>query len=141
MTWRDDVVSAARSWLGTPYHHRARVKGAGTDCGMILIAVFSEAGLIEDFDAGEYSPDWMMHRSQELYLQTVERYAKKVNREPQAGDIALFRFGRCISHGAIVTEWPEIIHAYRPAGCVTIDNAEANDDLKGRLVGFWTVAA
>jgi len=28
------VTEEARVWLGTPYHHMGRVKGAGTDCLM-----------------------------------------------------------------------------------------------------------
>lgn len=140
MSWRDDVVSEARSWLGTPYHHRARVKGAGTDCGMILIAVFSQVGVIEDFDPGEYSQEWMMHRSEEKYLAQVERYATKVDRDPLPGDIVLFKFGRCISHGAIVTEWPCVVHAYLHAGMVVEDNLNTNENLKNRLSGVWSVA-
>lgn len=139
MTWRDDAVSVARSWLGTPYHHRARIKGVGTDCGMILIAVFSECGVIEDFDPGEYAQEWMMHRSEEKYLEAVERYATKVERDPLPGDIVLFKFGRCISHGAIVSEWPCIIHAYMQAGMVVEDNLDTNEALKNRLIGVWSV--
>jgi cell wall-associated NlpC family hydrolase len=139
MMSRADVVNTARSWLRTPYHHKARIKGAGVDCGQILIAVFSEASLIEDFDPGEYPQDWMLHRSEEKYLQTVERYAQKKSFTPMPGDIALFQFGRCISHGAIVTEWPHVIHAYKPAGMVVEENIESNPDLLNRFSGLWTV--
>ncbi|HYL49488.1 MAG TPA: hypothetical protein VET84_09005 [Stellaceae bacterium] len=41
------------------------------------------------------------------------------------GDIALWRFGRCFSHGAIVIEWPVVIHAYLGRGCVLEDAAKA----------------
>ena len=34
-----DVVRMARTWLGTPYHHQGRVKGAGVDCGGLVIGV------------------------------------------------------------------------------------------------------
>lgn len=136
---RETIIQVAKSWLNTPYHHKARIKGIGTDCGQILIAVYSEAGLIEEFEPEDYPGDWMMHRSEERYLQTVETYATRVDRNPLPGDIALFKFGRCISHGAIVIEWPTIIHAYKPSGFVTLDDAENNQDLKDRLVGFWSV--
>lgn len=136
---REAIVQVARSWLGTPYHHKAKIKGVATDCGQILIAVYAEVGLIQDFDPGDYPGDWMMHRDEERYLKTVETYAKKVDRNPLPGDIALFKFGRCISHGAIVVDYPEVIHAYKPAGFVILDNIEANEDLKNRLVGYWSV--
>lgn len=137
--WRDDVIKEARSWIGTPYHHRGAIKDVGVDCGMILIKIFSQAGVIQDFDPGEYPQDWMMHRSEERYLQTVERYAKKTDRDPLPGDIVLFKFGRCISHGGIITKWPYMVHAYKDAGMVVEDNIECCLPLKDRLVGFWTV--
>jgi cell wall-associated NlpC family hydrolase len=136
---RETIVRVAKSWLGTPYHHRAKIKGVGTDCGQILIAVFAEAGLIKDFDPGNYPGDWMLHRDEERYLGTIETYAKRITRDPLPGDIALFKYGRCISHGAIVTDYPEIIHAYKPSGCVILDNIETNEDLGNRLVGYWSV--
>lgn len=135
---RDKVVEIAKSWLRTPYHHRAKLKGHGVDCGQILIAVFSEAGLISDFDTGEYPQDWMLHRDEERYLKSVEKYAHRVE-VPKPGDIALFKFGRCVSHAAIVVEWPIVIHSYKIAGMVTYDDVTANKNLENRLVGFWSV--
>jgi NlpC/P60 family putative phage cell wall peptidase len=131
------VVEVAKTWLNTPYHHRAMVKGAGTDCGMSLIGIFSEAGVIEPFDPEPYPPDWMLHRGEERYLGIVERFAKPVD-SCKPGDIALFKFGHCISHGGIVADWPMIIHAYRDAGCVTIDDVTANARLRKHFVGFWS---
>jgi NlpC/P60 family putative phage cell wall peptidase len=139
MTTREKSVEVARTWIGTPYHHKAKVKGAGTDCGMILIAIFAEAGVIKDYEPEDYPADWMMHRSEERYLATVEKFAKKVEREPLPGDLVLFKFGRCISHGAIVTEWPNIIHAYKQAGCVVEENITTNQSLFDRLSGVWSV--
>lgn len=135
---REKVVEVAKSWLRTPYHHRAKLKGCGVDCGQILVAVFSEAGVIDDFDTGEYPQDWMLHREEEKYLMAVEQYAHKVE-SPKPGDIALFKFGRCVSHAAIVIEWPVVIHAYKVAGMVTYDDVIANKPLGDRLVGFWSV--
>ncbi|MGH6984585.1 MAG: hypothetical protein ACREEI_10205 [Stellaceae bacterium] len=40
-------------------------------------------------------------------------------------DIALWRFGRCFSHGAIVVDWPVVIHAYLGRGCVLEDAGKA----------------
>jgi len=51
---------------------------------------------------------------------------------PEPGDIQMMRFGRTMSHAAIVTHWPEIIHAYQPAGMVTLGSAE-EEAFTGRL--------
>jgi cell wall-associated NlpC family hydrolase len=43
---RATVVAEARSWIRTPYHNCADVKGAGVDCGMLLVRVFVDTGLM-----------------------------------------------------------------------------------------------
>ena len=130
------VIHEAMSWLGTPYHHEARVKGAGVDCGQFPAAVYEACGLIPAVEIGPYPPDWHMHRGDERYLGYVETHFEKTE-SPQPGDLALFRFGRAISHSGIVIEWPIIIHAYITARAVVLDDAIANKDLEKRLVGFW----
>ena len=135
---RKAVVEEAMSWLATPYHHQARVKAGGVDCGMLLAEVYERAGVMPAVDPGEYPSDWMCHRSEERFLGIVESYAHKIEGPPLPGDIALFRWGRCISHGAIVIEWPRIIHAFLVAGEVVLDDAVANQALSTRLAGFWS---
>lgn len=135
---RAAVVAEARSWLRTPYHHHAAVKGAGVDCALLLIEVYAATGLAPRLDVGDYPPDWMLHRGEERYLGWVERYAREVA-APLPGDIALFRFGRCFSHAAIVLDDPAILHAYRPAGSVVLDDRCANADLVAREVRFFSL--
>lgn len=136
MTTRAAVVAEARTWLGTPYHHQGRVKGAGVDCAMILIDVYHSCGLIPDFDPRPYPPDWHMHRDEERYLGWVKKYARPVD-SPKPGDIALFQFGRCVSHGAIVIEWPQIIHSYIGEGVLIADGTQGM--MAGRLCGFYRI--
>ena len=115
------VVKEAESWIGTPFHHAARVKGAGVDCLMLLAEVYHHAGLIQPIEPPFYVPDWHMHRDAERYMAGLARYARPLAGPPGAGDIALFRFGRTFSHGAIVTAWPCVIHAYWSIGVVRGD--------------------
>ena len=112
------VIAEARSWLATPYHHAARVKGAGVDCAMLPAAVYRAAGLIPDFPVEHYPPDWHLHRDVERYLDTVTRHAVEVPAPTGAGDFVLFRWGRCFAHGAIIVDWPVIVHAVLHAGVV-----------------------
>lgn len=134
---RAALVNAACGWIGTPYHHKQRVKGAGVDCAQLLIATYADAGLIEAFDTGEYPEDWMMHRDEERFLAWVEKYLVEVT-APKSGDVAIWRFGRSFSHGAIVTQWPEFIHAYKAAGCVCPGNIEHDIGLSARRVRFYS---
>jgi len=131
-----DVVAEALTWLGTPYHHAARVKGAGADCGQFPTAVFQACGLVPDFEIDDYPPDWHLHRDSERYLGYVERFFAKVD-TPRPADLALFKYGRVVSHGSIIIEWPTIVHAYVTAGAVVLDDAVANTDLAPRFVGFY----
>lgn len=135
---RNAVVQEAMTWLATPYHHMGRVKGAGTDCGMFLLEVFERCNLIDHLEVDFYPHDWHMHQGEQKYLKIMEDYMKPVGYEiPLPGDVVGFQFGRCISHAALVIEWPMVIHSYIKLG-VIIDNAETNFDLNKRYKGIWS---
>lgn len=140
------LVTEARSWIGTPWRHRGRHKGVGVDCAMLLAEVYRAAGLIERVDPAPYPRDWFLHRDEERFLAEVERIARRLpdGVPPLPADIALYRFGRCVSHGAIVIR-PEplkILHAHVQAGMVTLSEGDAPWLAKpGRFAGFWRLAA
>ena len=138
MSTRDDVVQEAKTWLGTPYHHHAHIKGAGVDCAQILLEVYSAIGLAERPDVGHYAPDWMLHRSEEVYLSWLDKYCKQITQqEAQAGDIVMFKFGRCFSHSGIILQYPLIIHAHITDNCCYADATQG--DLAGRARLFYTL--
>jgi cell wall-associated NlpC family hydrolase len=138
---RARVVAIAKTWAfpPTPYHHRARLKGIGVDCGQLIAAVFEEAGLIPAVPLDNYPPDWMLHRSEPRFQNTVERYTRQVDRDIRPADILLFQIGRSYSHGAIVLEYPLILHALINVGKVTISSMEQEAELRARLGGVWTL--
>lgn len=128
---RDLVVAAARSWAGTKYHHMAKLKGVGVDCGQLVIAAFEEAGAIEPFDPGFYTCDWHLHRDEDRYIAAVERHLVRgddlddtVDQRVKdgfvgkPGDVLIFKVGRTHSHGGVITKWPFFIHSSLPAGIV-----------------------
>lgn len=43
---RAAVVAEARSWINTPFHHQAEIKGIGVDCGGLMRGVSIALGLI-----------------------------------------------------------------------------------------------
>lgn len=134
---RADVCTLARQWLGTPWHHKARIRGVGVDCAQLLIAVYAQAGVIEDFDPGDYAIDHMMHSDQEVFRGWCERYGRPTD-TPAPGDVAIWKFGRCYSHGGIVVAWPgRVIHAFRPFGEVCETPSDASR-LAGRDVIHYT---
>jgi len=109
---RERFVQATLSYLGTAYHHHARIKGVGVDCATLLVCAAQEAGLLpEAFELPEYSPMWHLTRSAEKYLHTILKVCTEVEGPPRSGDIVIYKFGRTFSHGAVVVKWPMIIHA------------------------------
>ena len=119
---RQAVILEARRWIGTPYRHSARVVGrrGGTDCIQLLAAAYEGAGIVERVKIEPYAQEWHLHRGAERYLLGLMRYCREVS-TPLPGDIALWRFGRTFSHGAIVVEWPIIIHAWISECCTMED--------------------
>lgn len=106
------MIREAQSWIGTPYHHCADVKGHGVDCAMFLSRVYSSAGVIPFIDPRPYPPDWHLHRGEERYLLEIARYTQEVFTDPEPGDFILFRYGRTFSHSAIVIKGSAVIHAH-----------------------------
>jgi hypothetical protein len=124
-------VSAARSWLGTPYQHQARCKGAGVDCAGLIVGVAAQLR-ISQFDFTNYGRQPLgdtlrdMMRSQTSELPSGAPW--------QAGQIALMRFKDEPQHLGIIGinplplgegrvraalgDEPTLIHAYGHAGKV-----------------------
>lgn len=75
MTTRADVVAQAREWIGTPFHHQARLKGVGVDCIGLVIGVARELGIVAaDFDIAAYprTPDRTLMPLADLHMQRAE---------------------------------------------------------------------
>lgn len=137
MSARAAVVAEARTWLQTPWHHRARVRGAGVDCIQFLIAVYNACGLCPDIDTGDYPPDWMLHRDEERLLEGLRQYAVEIE-SPAMGDIIVYKFGRCFSHAGIVSGPREIVHAYLEERAVVLGDPDGGR-LAGRERKFFSV--
>lgn len=45
MPTRAQVIAAARTFLGTPFHHQGRAKGAGVDCIGLIVEAARGAGI------------------------------------------------------------------------------------------------
>lgn len=130
----DAVVKEAESWLGTPYHHRARVKGVGVDCANLILAVFESIGALDHVDP-EYPRDWHLNRGEERFIAWLEQLGAKRVDTPRKGDVGVWRYGRLYSHGGIFISEVDVIHSYFGMG--VIKTRIDQDPLAGRLVQFW----
>jgi cell wall-associated NlpC family hydrolase len=123
---RAAVVAEARTWLRTPYHHHAAVRGVGADCAMFPQAVYVARGIMQPVSLGDYPAQWHMHHDQERYITAVTQYSREIDGPPKPGDFGLVKFGKTFSHGFIVIEWPMVIHSEMRSGGVII--SDANND-------------
>jgi cell wall-associated NlpC family hydrolase len=132
---RAQVVDEAMTWLRTPFASRAQIKGAGVDCANLLVAAFAS---VERVTIPDYPSDWFLHSDRERLLEVVVPLCLKVD-VPALADIALFHFGRAVSHGGIIVGLDPLtmIHAFRPSKGVRIDEIGPGSGLATRLAGFW----
>jgi cell wall-associated NlpC family hydrolase len=118
---RKKVIAEALTWANTPYVHNQALKGVGADCGMFPLAVYRGLGLLTDYVVPPYSPQWYLHRDREMYLETVEALGGIRTDRLDPGNFMVFKIGRTHSHGAIILEWPRVIHALRPRAVIEAD--------------------
>jgi len=103
MKTRAQIVNAARQWLGTPFHHQARLKGVGCDCIGLVIGVARELGLIApDFDISGYPrvPDGT------TLMSTARQHMTEIDRAAmQPGDVVVVSFDKDPQHFGILGDY------------------------------------
>ena len=120
----EQVVTAARGWIGTPYRHQASTKGAGADCLGLLRGVWREVLGPEPEDVPAYTQDWSEPSGREDLLAAGTRWLiRKPLHDVNPGDVLLFRMraGSVAKHLGIagaLSARPTFIHAYTGHGVV-----------------------
>ena len=110
----EDVVAAARSWIGTPYRHQASLKGVGCDCLGLVRGVWREVLGEEPEAVPAYSPDWAEASGAEALADAAFRHLNLVEGlRFQAGDVVLFRWKPHLpaKHAGIATGDVSMVHA------------------------------
>ena len=139
MNQANNIVAQARSWIGTPFHHQARLKKIGCDCLGLIVGVVDELELkdkngvkLAAYDEVTYSkePD-----GEYLIQKLVDVLAEIAPEEMRAGDLALFKVRENPQHLAILTDYEGglgMIHSFAPARRVV--EHRLDDDWRARLV-------
>lgn len=134
---RNLIVSEARSWIGTRFHHQGRIKKnnynkGGCDCIGLVVGVADALDIrcdgvkLSRYDRTDYAriPDG--NQLKEAFCQYLDEIAPS---DIAAGDILMFRFDKEPQHVGIVSENANnlnIIHCYLQARGVvehSLDNA------------------
>ena len=114
------IVDAARLWLGTPYVHQMSVRGAGCDCLGLVRGVWRSVLGPEPELPPAYSMDWSEASGQERLWQAALRHLKRAEGGEAAGQVLLFRMraNAVAKHLGIATGEGRFIHAYSGRGVV-----------------------
>jgi cell wall-associated NlpC family hydrolase len=115
---REDLVSEARSWIGTPWHHRACIKGVGIDCIRLIEALAKFCKIIgDDFVTPDYGPEpdgILLRKVLDQHLIPTEK------KEP--GNVVLLAPGDRPQHVGILAPYKHgglsMIHACNAKSCV-----------------------
>ncbi len=131
---RQAVITEAREWLRTPFHHEGQIKGekGGVDCAQFLNMCYTQALGAAPIKVEHYPADWHMHCNVERFRNQVHEFCYEIKAlaDVRPADLALFHFGKVYSHGAIVIEWPLLIHASMQNGCVEYIDADLDPHLQ-----------
>lgn len=120
---RDDVVRAARSWIGTPYQHQASLRGEGCDCLGLLRGLWRELVGPEPQRMAPYAPSWAEIEGRERLLDAATRHLVPASGETiLPGNILIFRWkdGAPAKHCGIATGVARFIHAHDGASVAEV---------------------
>jgi NlpC/P60 family putative phage cell wall peptidase len=133
---QEDVVTAARRWIGTPYRHRAATLGAGCDCLGLVRGVWRELYGMEPMVVPTYRADWRDMRHADELLASAETLLRRVDDGPRAGQVILFRLGRTLvpKHCGIALSEDRFIHAQERLGVI---EANLTDGWRRRIAGLY----
>jgi NlpC/P60 family putative phage cell wall peptidase len=115
---RFDIVGAARSWIGTPYHHQASVKGTGADCLGLIRGVWLEIYGTSPEHPPAYSRDWAEATGEDTLIAAAARHMMPIApTDTRPGDVIVFRLrpGLIAKHTGILASPASFIHAME--GC------------------------
>ena len=86
------IVKATRSWIGTPYHDQASVRGVGCDCLGLLRGVWRDVVGPEPMPVPPYSRDWGEAGPVEVLAEAARAAMVELDiADARTGDIILFR--------------------------------------------------
>lgn len=133
------IVAQARTWLHTPFHHQARLKGKGCDCLGLVIGVVGELGLTDACGNKLCGYDEIAYSKQPDGAYLLSKLAGLLAEIPAGqaapGDLALFAVNGNPQHLAIITDFDSglgIIHCYAQARKVV--EHRLDEEWRSRLI-------
>ena len=139
MTIAENIVTQARTWMGTPFHHQARLKGKGCDCLGLIVGVVDELGLKDKNGVALAAYDEVTYSREPDGAYLTEKLTGLLEEVPiaeaRAGDRALFKVRENPQHLAILTDYEGtlgMIHCFAQARRVVEHRLDA--EWQSRLI-------
>jgi NlpC/P60 family putative phage cell wall peptidase len=108
---RTHIVALARSWLGTPYHHQASLRGVGCDCVGLVRGIWRALYGTEPQRLPAYTRDWAEGSGRETLLEAARHHLIELwPSDARPGDVLVFRWrhGTAAKHCAILSAAPPL---------------------------------
>ena len=144
MSHSEQIITAARGWVGTRFAHQGRLKKTathrgGVDCLGLLVGVANELGLPlaqhDDVTYGHLPDERALYKKLSELLLPVDTLLM------EAGDIVLLRVDGRAQHMGIVSAYGKsdfgLIHAYAPARAVV--EHRLDEEWMQKVVGVFRV--
>lgn len=116
---RKDVITEARSWIGTPWVASGAAKGVGANCLGFFAGVARNVGLDTLADAFvPYGGFALPPKPTDLLRGLCRNLVRTPWPQARPADLLLFDLGDGLRHVAMLTAPQTIIHAYQSKGRV-----------------------
>lgn len=128
------VISEARRWLGTPFHHQGRKRGLGCDCAGLVLGVGQALELLpRDLLVPAYGRVPGGRRLRHF----LERHGRRSGLDrARPGDVVLVAWERVPRHLGILGETTQaVIHAHEPLGGVVEQRLDSG--FAGHIVAVY----
>jgi cell wall-associated NlpC family hydrolase len=133
---RQQIVTEARSWIGTPYEHLGRAKGAGVDCSQHIIAVAVALGYVApDFNIPAHAP----RPHPRIFAELTKHLDQIPVEDARPGDILIFCFSlktRTPQHMGFVTDFG-LCHVHPHSDIARVVEHRLDDYFRERIVSAW----
>ena len=132
MTTRAELVTEARTWLGTPFHHQGRIKNVAADCAGVIEGIAKHFGFVVH---GQIPINYSAQPDGEMMRKILGETMEEINpTDILPGDVLLFAFDLDPQHVAVVTDFG-ILHSYAQVRkCI---ETSLDDTWKKRIRGAY----
>ena len=114
---RATVVAAARTRIGTPFHHQGTVAGVGMDCRGLVVDVATELGIKTSIET-----NYSRYPTGQHLIEVCDQYMERIQTdELLPGDVVAIMFEGDPQHVAFVGDYAgglSLIHSLARRGVV-----------------------